>query len=155
MPKIFHYQAQAQAQARARPLPRYLKPRNKLSRHQVQDLHLLHIQLLHHIHAGDGDEFLLWEFVAMALTWSHAAEMLGLGMPEIAPQLELATRLIYRWRDTGQVRYEGIEYQVARVGTIVMDLLAEAVDEATAVAASHWSEYHLKALRLQHAGPAC
>ena len=151
MPRIVHYQAQA----RVHPLPRYLQPKKKLSRDQVQDLHLLHIQLLHHIAAGDGDEFLLWEFVAMALTWSHTAELLGLGMVEIAPQLDLATRMICRWRDTGQVRYEGVEYQVARIGTIVMDHLAEAVDETTAIAASHWSERCLSALRTQHAGAPC
>ncbi len=125
--------------------PRWLRPR--LSRSQVLYLHLLHIELVHDIHAGTASITTLWELAAMAFTWSRTAELLGLGEPEMVPVLHLATRLIERFGATGQVRFEGPEYDVARVGSIVMDTLAERTDAATARAASEWSEQRMAELR--------
>jgi hypothetical protein len=132
--------------------PRWLRPR--LSRDQVLDLKLLHIAILDDIHAGRATIHTLWELAAMAFTWSRVAELLGLGVEQIAPQLHLATRLIERFGTTGQVRFEGAEYDAARIGTIVMDLLAEQTDAATARAASVWSEACMASLRAAHEGRA-
>ena len=127
------------------PPSRFFRPR--LHPQAVRHLHLLHVMLLHDIASGHATEHTLWEFVAMAFTWSRTAELLGLGEPEMAPQLELATRLVERWAATGRVEYVGPEYDVARVGTIVMDQLAERTDATTARDASHWSEGCLSVLR--------
>jgi hypothetical protein len=124
---------------------RFFKPR--LHRDAVQQLHILHIWLLDDIARGRATEETLWELVAMAFTWSRTAEMLGLGEENMVPQLELATRLVERWGRTGRVEYVGDEYQVARIGTIVMDTLAERTDSQTAREASQWSEGALTMLK--------
>ena len=144
MPKTIRHQVTA-------PASRFFKPR--LHPTQVRDLHLLHELLLDDLLQDRADERTLWELVAMAFTWSRTAELLGLGEPEIAPQLELATRLVERFGGTGQVQLQGVEREVARHGTIIMDLLAQATDGATATAASHWSEGCLSVLRASRKTP--
>lgn len=114
---------------------------------QVLTLHVLHSLLLDDLLRDRATEATLWELVAMAFTWSRTAELLGEGEPEIAPMLELATRLVERWGATGQVQLVGVERQVACHGVIVMDLLAQRTDSETATAASHWSEGCLTVLR--------
>lgn len=127
------------------PASRFIKLR--LHPAQVLTLHVLHELLLDDLLQDRATEATLWELVAMAFTWSRTAELLGEGEPEIAPQLELATRLVERFGATGQVRLMGAEADVARRGTVVMDLLAQRTDPATATAASHWSEGCLTMLR--------
>lgn len=141
MPKPIRRQIQA-------PPSRFFKPR--LHPTQVRDLHLLHALLLDDLLHDRATEHTLWELVAMAFTWSRTAELLGMGEPEMAPQMELATRLVERYGATGQVRLQGVERDVARIGCIVMDHLAERTDSATATAASHWSEGCLSVLRQAH-----
>lgn len=114
---------------------------------RVLMLKLLHNGLLDTIARGEGTEVSLWELAAMALTWSRTAEILGEGEAQILPMLELATRMVTRWRDTGRVAFEGDEYEVACQGTMVMDELAARTDAATATAATYWSEAQLLVLR--------
>ena len=137
MPKTIRHQVTA-------PASRFFKPR--LHPTQVRDLHLLHELLLDDLLQDRADERTLWELVAMAFTWSRTAELLGLGEPEIAPQLELATRLVERYGRTGLVVFRGVEYQLAKLGIDVMDQLAEIVDKPTAQAAADWSEASVQAL---------
>lgn len=129
------------------PASRFFKPR--LHPQQVLHLHILHELLLGDLLSGKATVDTVWEVAAMALTWSRTAELLGVGEPEIAPQLELATRLVERWAATGQVALVSAERDVARRGTVVMDLLAQQTDQATATAASHWSEGCLNVMRAQ------
>lgn len=132
--------------------PRWLRPR--LSRGQVLHLQLLHIEYLDHIHSGQATVHTLWEWAALAFTWSRVAELLGMGMEEMAPQLHLVTALVERYGRTGRVKFIGPEYDAARIGTVVMDLLAERTDAETARAATHWSEACLTQLRAPHEGQA-
>jgi hypothetical protein len=74
------------------------------------------------------------------LTWSRTALLLDLGVDEMADQVDLAKRLVDRFARTGRVAFDGPDYQLAKTGLIVMDMLASTVDAPTAVEASEWGE---------------
>ena len=118
----------------------------KLKPDQVRDLSLCHNEHLDAIAKGTATEATLWQFVGGTLTWSKVAELLHLGEPEIARQLDLAMALIARHGRTGRVLFTGSEYQLAKEGVLVMDQLAEIVDRHTAIAAAEWSERRLNDL---------
>jgi hypothetical protein len=124
--------------------PRGLRPR--LQSEQVTELGVCHMATLDDIARGRGTEQTLWDMVGAAFTWSFVAEKLQAGVPEMAAQLELATRVVERYGRTGRVGFSGTEYQVAKRGIDVMDQLAEMVDRPTAVAAAEWSEARVQAL---------
>ena len=112
--------------------------RRKLSREQVLDLALAHTVNLDIIARGEANDELLWQYVGGCLTWSDVAARLDVGVPEMQAQLELADRLIARWRRTGRVAFDGPDYQLAKAGVLVMDQLAEIVDKPTAIACAEW-----------------
>lgn len=124
--------------------PRGLRPR--LAPDQVRDLGLAHVVNLDAIARGEANEALLWQWVGGVLTWSRVAELLQAGVPEMQAQLELAHRVIERYGRTGRVGFSGPDYQAARAGVQVMDLLAELVDKPTAIAAAEWSERRVNEL---------
>ncbi len=126
-----------QAQLLAR-MPRAFRP--KLSADQLRDLGLCHFANLDSIARGEAEEQTLWDWVGAVLTWSKAAELLERGTDEMGLQLDLATRMVNRYRDSGRILFSGPDYQLAKVGAEVMDALAEAVDRPTAVAAADWGE---------------
>lgn len=119
-------------------LHRGLRP--KLVRGQRRDLALCHIQNLDAIAKGEGNEDILWHWVGGVLTWSRVAQHLGVGVDEMAEQLQLSTRVIDRYRATGRIVFTGPDYQLAKTGVDVMDQLADKVDRPTAIAAADWSE---------------
>jgi sulfite reductase beta subunit-like hemoprotein len=122
----------------------------KLAPDQVTDLALVHLTNLDLISRGLADEAVLWQMVGGVLTWSRAADLLGVGVDEMRAQLELVTRVVERYGRTGRVGFSGIEYQVAKLGVEVMDQLAEMVDAPTAVAAAEWGEARVNALAAGH-----
>lgn len=124
--------------------PRGLRP--KLVPSQVRDLGLIHAINLDAIATGTADEGTLWQWVAGVLTWSRVAELLQAGAVEMHDQLELANRVVERYRATGRVLFTGPDYQLAKDGLSVMDQLAEIVDRPTAVVAAEWSDGMLNAL---------
>lgn len=124
--------------------PRGMRPR--LDGAQVRDLGLCHVVNLDAIATGAADVSTLWQWVGGVLTWSRVAEALQAGALEMRAQLEVAERVIERYRRTGRVGFSGLDYQCAREGVQVMDQLSEVVDRATAVAAAEWSEARLNAL---------
>lgn len=117
--------------------PRGLRPR--LPPEQLTTIGIVHMTNLDDIAKGRGTEEVLWHVVEAAFTWSRVAEKLQQGHADMAVQLELATRLVERYGRTGIVAFTGLEYQVAKLGTQVMDLLTEMVDEHTAREAALWS----------------
>ena len=125
-------------------LPRGLRP--KLPADQVRDLGLAHTINLDAIATGQADEATLWQTVGGVYTWCYVADQLQAGVDEMRAQLEMATALVQRYILTGRVCFTGVEYQVAKRGVMVMDLLAEMVDRPTAVAAAEWSEAKINAL---------
>lgn len=135
---------QARKAALVARLHRGLRP--KLDSAQLRDLSLAHNANLDTMANGQGSEELLWQWVGGLLTWSRAAELLDLGAPEIVPQLDLADAVLDRYRRTGRIGFSGPEYQLAKKGVIVMDLLAAEVDSTTAIAAAEWSEACLQDL---------
>ncbi len=130
--------------------PRALRPR--LATDQVTALAIAHLQNLDDVASGRATEQIMWHIVEAAFTWSYVADKLQAGTPEMAAQLELATRVVERYGRTGKVGFSGVEYQVAKLGVDVMDQLAEMVDRPTAVAATFWSEAMVDAMLKKHEG---
>lgn len=144
-----HARLNKRAQAMAtKPVPRWLRP--KLTRDQVRDLALCHLQNLDAIAKGQADEATLWQWVGGCLTWSRVAELLGIGVPEMAEQLHLVKAVVERFGRTGRAVFTGPEYQLAKAGCDVMDQLAERVDRDTAVQAADWSEARCNAMAAEH-----
>ena len=136
------------------PVPPWL--RKRLTRTQVLDLALVHWQNLDQLAKGEGDEALLHQVAGGIYTWSRVAELLHRAdsrfepaVTEMQAQLELAKRLIDRYRATGRVIFTGTDYQDAKRGCDVMDELAKIVPHETAVAAAEWSEQRINQLASQ------
>lgn len=119
-------------------MPRAFRPR--LRPDQVQDLGLCHIVNLDAIASGQAGPSMLWDWIGSVLTWVRAAELSGAGVLEMTAQLEVAVRLVERFGRTGLVRFDGPDYQLAKLGLQAMDELARTIDRATAIAAADWSE---------------
>jgi hypothetical protein len=127
--------------------PRGLRPR--LDRGQLRDLALAHIANVDAVVRGDANETTLWHLVESAFTWSRAAELLGLGVDEMAQQLDMLHGVLRRYHRTGRVGFAGLEYRLALDGVDIMDQLAAACDLPTAVAAADWSGRRIDAIRAQ------
>lgn len=123
-------------------MPRAFRP--KLNTDQRRDLALLHISNLDAIALGQAGEENLWQWVGGVLTWSKCAELLELGTDEMHEQIELATRIVNRYRETGRVLFSGPDYQAAKRGVDVMDALADLADQPTASRAADWGEATLQ-----------
>lgn len=123
-------------------MPRAFRPR--LDAGQRRDLALCHISNLDSIARGEAIEQTLWDWVGAVLTWSKAAELLDRGTDEMHLQVEVATRLVNRYRQTGRILFTGEDYQLAKLGVDVMDALADAADRPTAVQAADWGEAMLQ-----------
>ena len=120
--------------------PPALRP--KLSPSDVRTISVVHLQVLEDITQGRGNLQTLRDLVGAAFTWSHVAEMLGVGEAEMDQQVAMVTRVLKRYMRTRRVGFDGRDYQEAKLGCDVMDALAARVDRATAVAAANWSEAH-------------
>lgn len=127
--------------------PRGLRAR--MTPDTLTTLAIAHNTNLDEISRGTASEQTLWDMVGAVFTWCKVAEMLRMGVEEMTPQLELATRVVERYGRTGRIGFSGPEYQVAKLGVQVMDALAEAVDVDTARIAAAWSEDRLNSLVAQ------
>lgn len=127
------------------PLHRLLRPR--MQRSQVVMLQIVHEHLLGDLLHDQADSETLWDWMAAVLTWSRVAELQGIGEPEMAAVLEMGTRLVERYGATGRVQLLPHEHDIARWSTTVMHELAAVAEDATAVAATHWSEGCLSMLK--------
>lgn len=103
-----------------------------MSKDQIRDLGLAHVTNVDVIVKGQADEGILWDLVHCVHTWTVVASEIGLGVPEMATQLDLVTRLIQRYGATGAIQFDGNDYEIAKTGICVMDALAEQVDQYTA-----------------------
>lgn len=133
-----------QAELLAR-MPRAFRPR--LDAQQLVELGICHNQNFDAITTGtDPGPQMVWDYYASVLTWWRVAQLLQIGQPEMAVQLEVAVRLAERWRRTGAVRFDGPDMELARTGIVVMDQLAQLVDRPTAMEACDWSEAEINRL---------
>lgn len=130
-----HTPSQAHLLARLR---RALAPR-KLPASKVSQISLYQHINLDAIANGTADSALMFDYVANALCWHRVAQRLGIGEAEMDAQLQVATRLVQRFKRHGRVAFDGPDLQAARLGVMVVDQLAETADEATAVEASTWA----------------
>lgn len=121
--------------------PRGLRPRFDASR--LATIGIAHLSTLDDIARGGATVQTLWDMAEAVFTWTRVAEVLGEGVPEMAPQLELAARVIERFGRTGRIAFTGPEYQIAKEGVQVMDALAQRTDVDTAQDAARWSDQHL------------
>lgn len=121
--------------------PRGLRP--KLSADQLRDLSMAHHSNLDAMAKGEADSTILWQWVGGCLTWSRVAQALRAGEPEMVLQLGLVDAVVDRFVRTGRVGFSGPEYQLAKDGVIVMDLLASEVDAYSAGLAADWSELEI------------
>jgi hypothetical protein len=119
-------------------MPRAFRP--KLHRESLLALALCHNVNLDAIDRGDAEPSILWDFLGCVFVWHQVAVSLGNGVAEMVPQLEVATRLVENYRDTGRIAFTARDYQLARHGVVIMDELARLVDLPTAVMAVDWSE---------------
>lgn len=117
----------------------HLFVRPKLRPDQLVDLGLCHHANFEAIVQGSADAEVMWHYVESVLTWWRVAQAIGAGQDEMAPQLEIATRLVERYSRTGRVRFDGLDLQAARLGVGYMDDLAALVDRPNAIAASTWA----------------
>jgi hypothetical protein len=122
--------------------PRGMRP--MLDAGQRRDLGLVHMVNLDTISRGEADEATLWQVVGGVLTWSCVANRLKRGQVEMDAQLAMTTRLVEHYRDTGVIEFVAGDYELAKTGTVVMDLLAELVDRPTAIAAAESSEKRIE-----------
>lgn len=113
--------------------------RPKLSQEELRQINLCHIVNLDAIATGQAEPAMLWDHYGSVLLWSRVAQLLQVGVPEICEQLQLCERLVQRYGRTGLVRFDGVDYQLAKTGVAVMDQLAQLVDPYTAAEASVWS----------------
>lgn len=127
------------------PPPRWL--RRRLRPDQRLTLHILHQWMLGELLGGCATEATLWEWVAMAFTWSRVAQQQAEGEPEMVAALDLTTQLVRRWRETGRVQLVAGEHDAARQAAMVMDAIADIADPKVAEEATHWSEARLAELR--------
>lgn len=135
---------------RAKPIrmvPKWCRPR--LDRAKVAQISLAHISNVDAIVRGEGTVDLLWDIFEILLTWSDVAKRLGVGAPEIIAQIDLFQAVLDRYQRTGKVGFNGPEYQLAVKGTVHMDLLAEEVDQLTALKAAEWAELQVARLKVQ------
>lgn len=123
--------------------------RRMLTRQQVTDLAIAHLQNLDAVASGQATEDTLWDIVECTLLWNRVADQLRTGVDEMRAQLELGTRMVERFGRTGRVGFSGVEYQAAKVGIEVMDELARIVDQPTASAACDWAEAMVMRLSLE------
>lgn len=114
--------------------------RHRLRTDQLRDLGLAHIQNLDAIATGQAEASMVWDYTSSVLCWWKVAQLLATGQPEMDEQVEVATRLVERYSRTGRVLFDGPDLSTARRGVVVMDLLAELVDQTTAMTAAEWSE---------------
>lgn len=121
--------------------------RPRMEQRQVFSLSLLRNTQLDALVTGQADEEMLWQWVATVLTWSKAAELLERGVDDMTLQLDLVTRTLNRYRATGRIGLSGPDYQLAKVGVMVMDTLAEIIDQPNANAAAEWCEQQVNVMR--------
>jgi hypothetical protein len=80
------------------------------------------------------------------LLFSRMANLLELGVPEMAEQLALVTCVVDRFAKHGRVGLTGPEYQLAKAGIGIAEQLAEVVDIYTAHEAAEYSEVRIDAV---------
>lgn len=126
-------------------LPRGLRPTLKPDRQA--NLALMMQTNLDAIATRTSDKATMMDWVEGVFTWRNVADVLGAGQAEMAQQVEVATRLVARWKTTGAVRFDGPDYLLARDGVGYMEDLARLVDHTTAVAAAMRSDVQMRQLR--------
>ncbi|WP_119157456.1 hypothetical protein [Caldimonas tepidiphila] len=114
---------------------------------QIRTIRLAHTSTLDALHSGEASDATLWDWVESGLTWSRTSQLLGEGEPEMDAQLELMLSVLERYGRTGRITLEGGEYEAARRGVMVMDMLADRTTDVVASEAAMWSNAQLEAVK--------
>lgn len=120
--------------------------RKKLAPDQVRDLGFCHLSNVEAIAQGRATAEVLWHWAEGVLIWLRAAQLMSEGEPEMLEQHDVVTAVVARYSRTGKIVFTGPELQLAKKGTMVMDLIAERVDMPTALQASEWGKARMHEL---------
>lgn len=148
MPKRPQKMRQIGGQKPVAEIPRWMRP--KLNKTSLMELGLAHWTNLDALATGQGTTDIMWQVGGGILTWQRVADVVGQGASEMAEQLALFDRVVAHWQATGRVEWPTPnDYDLARKGAQVMDLLAELVDAYTALQAAIWAERRIKAIEAE------
>jgi len=128
-------------------LHRGLRPKLKPARQDA--LALITLVNLDAIAARTSDPATMLDWVEGVFTWRNIAEIVGAGQAEMAQQVEVAMRLVQRWKATGAVRFDGPDLQLAKDGVGYMEDLAKLVDRDTAMQAAMQCDAQMLRLRAE------
>jgi hypothetical protein len=120
------------------PIPPMWRPR--ITKSQQTALEVGHLALLDAIVKGDGTLEVALQWAGAVYTWRTVAQILDLGIEEMAAQVVVLDSMIDRYRKHGRIGFSGPEYQAAKDGVDVMAALAERADRFTAIAAAEAGE---------------
>jgi hypothetical protein len=99
---------------------------------------------------GRATPQVMWQWAGGCLTWSRAAQLVGIGQEEMDAQLALCDRVIQRFKATGRIELlctdDLDERELSRIGVICTDQLAELIDVDRAIEAVEWSMRQIHAL---------
>jgi hypothetical protein len=129
---------------------RHADPRDLIERLPTGDitsLHIAHIDTLLQMAGPHATAQTLWDWTSNVLTWSRAAELMGLDEAAMGFQLRLCADLVERWKRTGRVGFDGPGFVLAKHGVDVMDEIARMVPVHVAREAALWSEEQLARMR--------
>lgn len=126
-------------------VPRWLRP--KMPADKVTSLGVVHITNVDQIRSGTATIDTLWDMTHAVLTWVYVARVLDRGLPEIQPMVHLCDQMLAHHRATDRVEFTGEQYEVAKLGAIVMDQLAELADEVTAEQAAMTALRHVDRMK--------
>ena len=127
-------------------VPRWLRPKmKKITRTELGLTHYTNIDIMC---KGEGTPELMWQIGGGILTFAFIARELRKGETDMLEQSELLRRLVAHYQATGRVEWPSdADYRLGVHGVEVMDLLAELVDHATALAAAEYSETRINEIR--------
>ncbi|KQY83727.1 hypothetical protein [Pelomonas sp. Root1444] len=111
----------------------------RMTKRDLVHVGIAHIDTLNDIATGRGTFASLRDWASNVLTWYRAAQLMSIGIDEMAEQRECCARLVERFERTGRVAFDGPDYQLAKHGVDVMDELARRVPRAIALEAVAWS----------------
>lgn len=120
--------------------------RGQFSRGDLVELSLHQHTSIEAIRRGQATGTELWGYLRRVLMWKRAAELSGLGEPEMAAQMDMLLRVVERFERTARVGFSGTDYQEACAGADYVDQLAASVDVALARDAAIWADAQVAAI---------
>lgn len=120
--------------------------RGRFTRADLVDLAIHMHSMVETVRTGQAHSRDLWPMLRRALMWSCVAELTGIGVAEMAQQLDMTRNVVERYERTGRVGYSGDDYRIACDGVEVVTQMAESVDLVVARRASDWADAQIRVI---------